>query len=572
MATLKLSDIASGRSSAGTGQELVSGIVNQPNGVLGLNSNSKVSPVYLGTGVPSNSNYLRGDGSWNDVPAGGLTNVTFSDVSSLIGTGSDNIAVGNHKHDSDYIKINSKGQQNGVASLDSTGKVPLNQLPDTGLTIQEYASYQDFPAVGAANTIYLALDSNISYQWSGSSYAQVSGGGVEGTVPYNYYTADTSTTVSNLDVVNVETAGIVLTLPSTPENGFEVSVITGLGIIDTTVNPNGGTINGLTDNLVITEESSSVYLLYIDGWKTVTKTQVIQIGNIDNDEFLNKTDYWPDQTTYSANETTIYSKEAWEEQWELDSNILARQITIFDDKDNFTTTWVEKNFAVDKVVSYELNKPLPSIIYRKNNKITMCEILGIDWRLYETFSDFIAVGGNLRSVVQNQQVLDLIRESTSNWNDFVTSSALPLVQTASMTSANTPSGVVTASSSYEDFYAWRAFDKNDTSFWSSLTDADEWIAYEFPPGVNFFLHTFEIKQRDSDNAPKEIIIQRSTDGSNWVNHETIHLAGGPVYDTRSYQLVKADTASKYWRVYINSNYGGARCGIYELEFKGWNIA
>jgi hypothetical protein len=202
----------------------------------------------------------------------------------------------------------------------------------------------------------------------------------------------------------------------------------------------------------------------------------------------------------------------------------------------------------------------------------MCEILGIDWRLYETFADFIAVGGNLRAVTQNQVVLDLIRESTSNWNDFVTSTALPLITTATMTSANTPSGVVTASSTYEDFYPWRAFDKNNMSFWSSLSNQDEWLAYEFPPSVNFFLHTFEIRQRDSDAAPKEIIVQRSLNGTDWVNHQAIQLAGGPVYDTRNYQLVKANTAAKYWRVYITNNYGGARCGIYELEFKGWNVA
>ena len=568
MTSLKLSEIFSSGSN-------IQEVKNQPNGVLGLNSNSKVSPIYLAEGNPDSSTFLRGDGQWVEIDlsgSGGITNITFSDISDLIGTDSNSIAVGNHNHDATYIKVSSKGVPNGISSLDSTGKVPLNQLPDTGLTIQEYSTYQDFPAVGAANTIYLALDSNISYQWSGSAYAQVSGGSSEAVIPYNYYTATENTTVSNLDVVNVETAGIILTLPSTPSNGHEVSVIVGAGIVDTTINPNGNTINGVTDNLVISEESSSIYLLYIDGWKTVTKTQVVKIGSIDQNKFINNSNYWPDQTVYSADETTIYSKEAWEEQWALDSNVLARQITIFDNEDNFTTTWVEKNSAIDKVVSFQPDKTLPSIIYRKNNKITMCEILGIDWRLYETFADFISVGNNLRSVVQNQQVLDLIRESTSNWNDFVISTALPQIQTATMTSANTPSGVVTASSTYEDFYAWRAFDKNGTSFWSSLGDSDEWIAYEFPPGVSFFLHTFQIKQRDSNAAPKEIIVQRSNDGTTWMNHESIQLAGGPVYETRTYQLVKANTAAKYWRVYITSNYGGARCGIYELEFKGWNIA
>lgn len=72
-------------------------------------------------------------------------------------------------------KINSseKGAANGVASLDSTGIVPTNQLPSFVSDIEEYASLSNFPATGDSNTIYIALDTNYQYRWTGTQYVQL---------------------------------------------------------------------------------------------------------------------------------------------------------------------------------------------------------------------------------------------------------------------------------------------------------------------------------------------------------------------------------------------------------------
>ena len=69
-----------------------------------------------------------------------------------------------------------KGVANGYASLDSGGKVPAGQLPAYVDDILEYANLAAFPATGVAGVIYVALDTNKLYRWSGSAYVEVSQG------------------------------------------------------------------------------------------------------------------------------------------------------------------------------------------------------------------------------------------------------------------------------------------------------------------------------------------------------------------------------------------------------------
>ena len=54
-------------------------------------------------------------------------------------------------------------------------KITLSQMASlfTG-TVEEYASLAAFPLVGTADTIYIALDTNILYRWSGSAYVELS--------------------------------------------------------------------------------------------------------------------------------------------------------------------------------------------------------------------------------------------------------------------------------------------------------------------------------------------------------------------------------------------------------------
>lgn len=67
-----------------------------------------------------------------------------------------------------------KGAAGGYASLDGGGKVPAAQLPAYVDDVLEYSNAAAFPATGIAGIIYVALDSNKTWRWSGSAYVEIS--------------------------------------------------------------------------------------------------------------------------------------------------------------------------------------------------------------------------------------------------------------------------------------------------------------------------------------------------------------------------------------------------------------
>lgn len=68
-----------------------------------------------------------------------------------------------------------KGVANGVAELDSAGKVPSSQLPSYVDDVVEVASYSNLPTTGETGKIYVTLDTDKTYRWSGSAYVQLKG-------------------------------------------------------------------------------------------------------------------------------------------------------------------------------------------------------------------------------------------------------------------------------------------------------------------------------------------------------------------------------------------------------------
>ena len=72
------------------------------------------------------------------------------------------------------IATSAKGAANGVAELDSSGKVPSSQLPSYVDDVLEYSSKSGFPATGETGKIYVDTGTNLTYRWSGSAYVEIS--------------------------------------------------------------------------------------------------------------------------------------------------------------------------------------------------------------------------------------------------------------------------------------------------------------------------------------------------------------------------------------------------------------
>ena len=107
-------------------------------------------------------------------PSGYISGITSGQITTALGYTPENSA--------------NKGIANGYASLDGGGLIPSTQLPSYVDDVLEFANLAGFPVSGTTGKIYVALDTNKIYRWSGATYIEVSPtvgtiwGGITGTL------------------------------------------------------------------------------------------------------------------------------------------------------------------------------------------------------------------------------------------------------------------------------------------------------------------------------------------------------------------------------------------------------
>lgn len=226
------------------------------------------------------SKFLQGDGTWG-TPAGGVTSVNNK-------TG----AVTLDASDVGAIDTTLKGAANGVAELDSSGKVPAAQLPSFVDDVIEVTDYASLPATGESGKIYITLDDNKTYRWGGSTYVEISESLALGETSTTAYRGDRGkvaydhATDAN-KIATAEASGLYK-IATTAEGhvasvtAVEKSDITGLGIPaqDTTYTANTasiGSASGWTTNIPTSFSFSNNALVIQPGAAaslTVTSTTV----------------------------------------------------------------------------------------------------------------------------------------------------------------------------------------------------------------------------------------------------------------------------------------------------------
>lgn len=145
-----------------------------------------------------------------------MANITTREV----GVSAVNRTLTNAELDNNFINLNTdigtripsseKGSANGVASLDATGKVPTAQLPSYVDDVLEAANLAAFPATGEAAKIYVALDTNKTYRWSGSAYVYITSGAVD-------------SVAGKTGVVTLDSSDVTTALGYTPYNATNPS-------------------------------------------------------------------------------------------------------------------------------------------------------------------------------------------------------------------------------------------------------------------------------------------------------------------------------------------------------------
>ena len=127
---------------------------------------STLSGSTLASGVTASSLTSLGTigtGVWN----GTSISTTYTDAKVTSVNGSTGAITG-------LQATSEKNQNNGYAGLDAGGKVASAQLPSYVDDVVEYANQAGFPATGETSKIYVALDNNKIYRWSGSAYVEIS--------------------------------------------------------------------------------------------------------------------------------------------------------------------------------------------------------------------------------------------------------------------------------------------------------------------------------------------------------------------------------------------------------------
>jgi len=133
--------------------------------------NGKENTIAPGT----TSQYWRGDKTWqtHDKASVGLGNVPNTDATARANhTGTQTVSTLSDFTTGVDARITlQKGAANGLVPLDGTSKIPAIYIPGSYDDVLEYANLAAFPVTGEAGKIYTAIDTNLTYRWSGSTYA-----------------------------------------------------------------------------------------------------------------------------------------------------------------------------------------------------------------------------------------------------------------------------------------------------------------------------------------------------------------------------------------------------------------
>ena len=138
-------------------------------------ANTQLANLMIRLGTEFKAAYMKFSGN----TTGDLTSLTTTTKTSLLAAINELVTALSNR-----VLTSAVGANNGIAPLDAGGKIAAAYLPSYVDDVLEFADEASFPAVGETAKIYIALDTNAQYRWSGSAYVNL-GGGSGGVVSFN---------------------------------------------------------------------------------------------------------------------------------------------------------------------------------------------------------------------------------------------------------------------------------------------------------------------------------------------------------------------------------------------------
>ena len=266
-------------------------------------SEATIKSDFTGSIASGNTGFVTGDavntaisGVSGQIPTAYTSNPAMDGTASA--GSSTSWAKGDHVHPTDTSRMaaNLKGAANGVAELDSNGKVPSSQLPSYVDDVIEGYYYNSKFYKEAAHTteiagetgkIYVDLSTDKTYRWSGSAYAEISASLALGETSSTAYRGDrgktaydhsqlTSGNPHNVTKSDIGLGNVDNTSDATKKTNFKGTIasgstgfVTGGDVYNLThgfsyINIDSDTIEAPNTSVTITRQESFLYLRIID--------------------------------------------------------------------------------------------------------------------------------------------------------------------------------------------------------------------------------------------------------------------------------------------------------------------
>lgn len=289
-----------------------------------------------------------------------------SEINTQLGTSDDSL----HKELTNFK--NTKGEANGLASLNDSGKVPSTQLPSYVDDVIEINTFNNLPSTGESGKIYITQDTNLTYRWSGTDYVEISKSLALGETSSTAYPGDKGkATTDKLNktsdkvvvgptTVNPSTDKIVLkyqthftSTNSDSEDSHTINAATTsqAGVMSSADKTK---LNGLKDQAGITSDINAVQTnleTHINNKSNpheVTKDQV-GLGNVDNTSDANKPISNATQTALNG-KFSATDGNALKQRVDNIPELVATGITVDSDNDSVNIS-LDKTSIVDGTLS-----------------------------------------------------------------------------------------------------------------------------------------------------------------------------------------------------------------------------
>lgn len=275
--------------------------MGKSNGVATLDSTGKVPLTQLPDNIGGGSNLELGETSTTAYP-GDKGKRNANAINSLT-TALDSLDSYSKttRNQLDAFK-NTKGEALGIVPLDENGKVSSSYLPSYVDDVLEYDNRTAFPTTGESGKIYIALDTNKTYRWGGTTYVELSSSITLGETSSTAYAGDKGkknredinnlkngldSLANNLSEVNnkanTNTTAIEELTTEVDSTNTEVNTINGkISKLNTTIGDVSSAFSNYTAEKTPIIDKVEPHIADTQNPHSVTKTQV-GLGNVTND-------------------------------------------------------------------------------------------------------------------------------------------------------------------------------------------------------------------------------------------------------------------------------------------------